>query len=191
MAKRKLKLPIWNDILPCVLKPIVTLKQDNEAKIIHELGTAGVANYAGYLGSMPSKYYHQGEFEGVDNVSGSKMAESILVGFSACQGCVIACGRVVNLGDGKKRKGPEYETVVGFGPSLLIDDLNEVVRLGEMCDKYGMDTISTANTIGLAFHLYEMGKVTKQDTGGHRIELGRPYGCSAIDRPDRPPRGNR
>ena len=102
----------------------VTLKQDNEAKIIHELGTAGVANYAGYLGSMPAKYYHQGEFEGVDNISGSKMAESILVGFSACQGCVIACGRVVNLGDGKKRKGPEYETVVGFGPNLLIDDLS-------------------------------------------------------------------
>ena len=150
----------------------VTLKQDNEAKIIHELGTSGVANYAGYLGSMPSKYYHQGEFEGVDNISGSKMAESILVGFSACQGCVIACGRVVNLGDGQKRKGPEYETVVGFGPSLLIGDLNEVVRLGEMCDKYGMDSISAANTIGLAFHLYEMGRVTKQDTGGLELTWG-------------------
>lgn len=148
------------------------LKQDNEAKIIHELGTAGAANYSEYLGAMPSKYYHQGSFEGVDNVSGSKMAESILVGFSACQGCVIACGRVVNIGDGTKRKGPEYETIVGFGPNLLIDDLVEVVRLGELCDKYGMDTISTANTIGLAFHLYEMGKLTKQDTGGLELTWG-------------------
>ncbi|HET7144791.1 MAG TPA: aldehyde ferredoxin oxidoreductase N-terminal domain-containing protein, partial [Anaerolineales bacterium] len=126
------------------------LKNDNEAKIIHEVGTAGAANYAEYLGAMPSKYYHQGSFEGVDNISGSKMAESILVGFGACQGCVIACGRVVNIGDGTKRKGPEYETIVGFGPNLLIDNLVEVVRLGELCDRYGMDTISTANTIGLA-----------------------------------------
>lgn len=148
------------------------LKQDNEAKIIHELGTAGAANYAEYLGAMPAKYYRQGSFEGVDNISGSKMAETVLVGFSACQGCVIACGRVVNLGDGKKRKGPEYETIVGFGPNLLIDDLVEVVRLGELCDKYGMDTISTANTIGLAFHLYEMGKVTKRDTGGIELVWG-------------------
>ncbi len=147
------------------------LKQDNEAKIIHELGTAGVANYAEYLGAMPAKYYHQGSFTGVDNISGSKMTESILAGFSACQGCVIACGRVVNLGDGK-RKGPEYETIVGFGPNLLIDDLVEVVRLGELCDKYGMDTISASNTIGLAFHLYEMGKVTKQDTGGLELIWG-------------------
>jgi len=148
------------------------LKQDNEAKIMHEVGTAGVANYAEYLGSMPSKYYHQGSFEGVDNISGSKMTESILVGTSACQGCVIACGRVVNIGDGSKRKGPEYETIAGFGPNLLIDNLVEVVRLGELCDKYGMDTISAANTIGLAFHLYEMGRVTKEDTGGIELTWG-------------------
>ncbi len=149
-----------------------TLKQDNEAKILHELGSSGVANYAEYLGSMPSKYYHKGSFEGVDNISGSKMAESILTGTSACQGCVIACGRVVNLGDGQKRKGPEYETVVGFGPNLLIDDLDNVVRLGELCDKYGMDSISTANTIGLAFHLFEMGKITPQATGGLTLHWG-------------------
>lgn len=149
-----------------------TLKQDNEAKILHELGTAGAANYAEYLGAMPSKYYHQGAFPGVDNVSGSKIAETILTGTSACQGCVIACGRVVNLGDGVKRKGPEYETVVGFGPNLLIDELNEVVKLSELCDKYGMDTISTANTIGLAFHLYEAGKLTREQTGGLELVWG-------------------
>ena len=148
------------------------LKQDNEAKMFHELGTAGGANYNEYMGGMPAKYYHQGVFPAVDNVSGSKMTESILVGTSACQGCVIACGRVVNIGDGKKRKGPEYETIVGFGPNLLIDDLVEVVRLGELCDKYGMDTISTGNTIGLAFHLFEMGKVTVRDTGGLELKWG-------------------
>ncbi|MBK9604308.1 MAG: aldehyde ferredoxin oxidoreductase family protein [Anaerolineales bacterium] len=149
-----------------------TLKQDNEARILHELGSSGVANYAEYLGSMPSKYYHKGSFEGVDNISGSKMTESILTGTSACQGCVIACGRVVNLGDGVKRKGPEYETVAGFGSNLLIDNLSDVVRLGEMCDKYGMDSISTSNTIGLAFHLFEMEKITLQDTGGLDLAWG-------------------
>lgn len=149
-----------------------TLKQDNEAKILHELGTAGAANYAEYLGGMPSKYYQQGTFPSVDNVSGSRMAESILTSSSACQGCVIACGRVVNLGDGNKRKGPEYETVVGFGPNLLIDDLAQVTRLGELCDLYGMDTISTANTIGLAFRLFEMGRLTREDTGGLELKWG-------------------
>jgi aldehyde:ferredoxin oxidoreductase len=85
---------------------------------------------------------------------------------------VIACGRVVNLGDGHKRKGPEYETIVGFGPNLLIDDLVEITRLGELCDKYGMDTISAANTIGLAFYLFELGLLTIKDTGGLELKWG-------------------
>ncbi len=141
------------------------LKADNIARVTHELGTAGVADYADYLGAMPKKYYHQGTFEGVDKVSGATMSETILKGFSACHACVIACGRVVDLGDGARRKGPEYETVVGFGPNLLNDNLEEIVRLGELCDRLGMDTISASNTLGLAYHLFERGLLTEAEVG--------------------------
>jgi aldehyde:ferredoxin oxidoreductase len=148
------------------------LKQDNEAKVLRELGTAGAANYSEYMGAMPVKYYTRGSFENVDNISGARMTETILAARSACQGCVIACGRVVKLGDRARRKGPEYETVVGFGPNLLNDNLESIVDLGELCDRYGMDTISTANTIGLAFHLFEKGILTSEDTGGIVLNWG-------------------
>jgi aldehyde:ferredoxin oxidoreductase len=148
------------------------LKQDNQSQVMHELGTASAANYSEYLGAMPGKYYHQGSFEGADNVSGAKMSESILSGTSACHACVIACGRVVTLDDGARRKGPEYETIVSFGPNLLVDDLAEITRLGELCDRYGMDTISAGNTIGLAFYLYERGVITSKDTAGLVLKWG-------------------
>jgi aldehyde:ferredoxin oxidoreductase len=148
------------------------LKQDNQSQVMHELGTASAANYSEYLGGMPARYFHQGRFENVDNVSGPKMSESILSGTSACHACVIACGRVVTLEDGARRKGPEYETIVSFGPNLLVDDLAEITRLGELCDRYGMDTISTGNTIGLAFHLFEQGAITPKDTGGLELKWG-------------------
>src|SRR5512133_2332098 len=123
------------------------LHDDNEAKILRDVGTGGVANYAEYLGAMPVKYYSRGSFENIDEISGAKMTETILTGRSACQGCVIACGRVVTLrGDRIKRKGPEHETMVGFGANLLNDDLEAIVDLGELCDRYGMDTISCSNT---------------------------------------------
>ncbi|NOH02475.1 MAG: hypothetical protein HND47_11235 [Chloroflexi bacterium] len=61
---------------------------------------------------------------------------------------------------------------MGFGPNLLIENLDEVVCLGELCDKYGLDTISASNTIGLAFHLFEMGRITPQDTGGLILRWG-------------------
>ena len=149
-----------------------TLKQDNQSQVMHELGTASAANYSEYLGAMPAKYYHQGSFEGADNVSGAQMSESILSGTSACHACVIACGRVVTLDDGARRKGPEYETLVSFGPNLLVDDLAAITHLGELCDRYGMDTISAGNTIGLAFYLYEQGVITTKDTGGLELRWG-------------------
>jgi aldehyde:ferredoxin oxidoreductase len=142
-----------------------SLKTDNVAQVTHTIGTAGVVDFADYIGSMPKKYYHQATFASVDKVSGSTMAETILTGVSACQACVIACGRVVDLGDKQRRKGPEYETVVGFGPNLLNDDLSEIVRLNEICDRYGMDTISASNTIGLAYHLFEKGILTEAEVG--------------------------
>jgi len=148
------------------------LKQDNEATVLREIGTAGAANYAEYLGAMPVKYYTHGSFANVDNISGAKMTETILAARSACQGCVIACGRVVKLGDGAKRKGPEYETIIGFGANLLNDSLESIVDLGELCDSYGMDTISTSNTIGLAFHLFEKGVITEEDTGSIELKWG-------------------
>jgi aldehyde:ferredoxin oxidoreductase len=142
-----------------------TLKADNISQVTHDLGTAGVVDYADYLGTMPKKYYHQSTMDNVGRLSGSTMAETILTGVSACHACVIACGRVVNLGDGVKRKGPEYETVVGFGPNLLNDNLEEIVRLNEICDRYGMDTISASNTIGLAYYLFDLGVIGEAEVG--------------------------
>ena len=149
------------------------LHDDNEARILRDVGTGGVANYAEYLGSMPVKYYSQGSFENIDEISGAKMTETILTGRSACQGCVIACGRVVTQkGDKLKRKGPEHETMVGFGANLLNDNLEAIVDLGELCDRYGMDTISVSNTIGLAFQLFEKGVITDKETGGILLKWG-------------------
>jgi aldehyde:ferredoxin oxidoreductase len=148
------------------------LKDDNLSHVFHDLGTASVADYADYLGAMPKKYFHNGTFEGAEKVSGSTMAETILVGVSACHACVIACGRVVRLEDGDKRKGPEYETIVSLGPNLLNDDLSAITLLGEICDRYGMDTLSAGGTIGLAFHLFEKGVISKKDTGDLVLRWG-------------------
>ncbi len=149
-----------------------TLKGENESRVLHDLGTSGVADYADYLGSMPKMYYHLGQIDNVDKVSGSTMAETILKGTSACHGCVIACGRVVDLGDGRKRKGPEYETIAGLGPNILIRDLGAITRLMELCDRYGMDTISAGGTLGLALHLFDRGIIDEKDTGGLILRWG-------------------
>jgi aldehyde:ferredoxin oxidoreductase len=165
--KGKHKIPVAQPEVYAQLRSLANqaLREDNIASVTHAVGTAGVADFADYLGSMPKKYYHLGTVGNVDKVSGSTMSETMLTGTKACYACQIACGRVVDLGDGVKRKGPEYETVVGFGPNILNDNLEEIVRLNELCDRYGMDTISASNTLGLAYHLFEMGVIKEADVG--------------------------
>lgn len=152
----------------------VGLRDDNVARAVRQYGTAANADYFDYLGDLPKHYFTRGELEGATHISGVTMAETVLKGISACHGCVVACGRKVDLGDGTVRKGPEYETLVGFGPNLGITDIPTITRLGELCDRYGMDTISTSNVIGLAFLLYQEGVLSERDADGERLVWGEP-----------------
>ena len=152
------------------------MRLDPTSVVLRELGTAGVVDYFDYLAEMPKQYFQAANFPAAANVSGSAYSSSLLAGVSACHACVIACGRVVRLpegaGAGLRRKGPEYETIVGFGPNLLIDDPIFITRMGELCDRYGMDSISLSNTIGLAFWLYQHRCITLEDTGGLELVWG-------------------
>jgi aldehyde:ferredoxin oxidoreductase len=170
------KVPVVHEERYAIIRSKVNheLKADAYTNVFHELGSAGAAEYLDYLTDMPKRYFQNGVFDGATKISGANITESILVGTSACHACVIACGRVVRLEDGEKRKGPEYETLVGFGPSLLIDDPVVITRLGELCDRYGMDIISISNTIGLAIKLFELGVISKKDTGNISLDWGNP-----------------
>ncbi|MCK5635485.1 MAG: aldehyde ferredoxin oxidoreductase C-terminal domain-containing protein, partial [Anaerolineales bacterium] len=148
------------------------LKDDLVSVSMRDFGTSASSELFDYFGLMPKKYFSSGVLDGSENVSGSEVTETILRGISACHGCVIACGRKVKLLDGIERKGPEFETTVGFGPNLGITDLSFITRMGDLCDRYGMDTISLSNTIGLIFYLFEEGLINANDTGGDEFLWG-------------------
>jgi len=130
------------------------------------------------FGNMPNRYFTQGTFDEVDSISGSTIAETILVGTSGCYGCVVQCGRRVRISEGayplEETDGPEYETVAALGSMLLVDDLSAVCHMNRMCNSYGMDTISLGVTLGLAFHLYSQGIIGLRDTGGIALSWGDP-----------------
>ncbi|MFN2149695.1 MAG: aldehyde ferredoxin oxidoreductase C-terminal domain-containing protein, partial [Anaerolineales bacterium] len=142
------------------------LRSDLISTGMRDFGTASAGDLFDYFGMMPKFYFSKGTMDHVDRISGPTMHETILSGVSTCHGCVIACGRKVRLADGVERKGPEYETLIGFGPNLGSTDMPAITLIGELCDRYGMDTISLANTIGLAFLLYERGCLNDAACGG-------------------------
>ncbi len=148
---------------------LLEVKDDISTQIFRQTGTAGAADYFALLGNMPNRYFGQGSFPEVENISGGVMAETILVGVSGCFGCAAQCGRQVEIKEGRYKlgetDGPEYEAVAALGTLLLIDDLAAVCYLDYLCDAYGLDVISTGVTIALAHHLYEEEIITPKDTG--------------------------
>jgi aldehyde:ferredoxin oxidoreductase len=154
----------------------VELRNDTVTKVMRETGSSGAAEYFNVLGEMPVRYYSRSGFDNISQVSGAGMAETILSGVSTCHACVIACGRKVVIPQGPyqraESKGPEYETIVGFGPNLEIDDLAVITHLGQLCDSYGLDTISMSNIVGLAFMMYDQGVITSADTCGLELKWG-------------------
>jgi len=161
------------------------LHAHNMTEVLHQTGTSGSADYFNYMGDMPSKYWTGESFDGATNIGGAQMAETILTGTTACQGCVIACGREVTITDGPyptggPAKGPEYETVCSFGSQLLVDDIAAITALGDRCDRLGMDTISAGNTIALAYLMFERGILSEADTGGLALRWGDPTPCFTL-----------
>ena len=176
------------------------LLQQNMTAVLHATGTSGSADYFQYLGDMPNKYWTGASFDAATSIGGAEMADKLLVDTTACQGCVISCGRVVNLvaqhpggvagaegidhehladPDQKPnfQKGPEYETICAFGSQLLVDDLPTITRLGDRCDRLGLDTISAGSVLGLAYLLFERGLISEADTGGLALRWGDASPC--------------
>ncbi len=149
------------------------------AKSLHEYGTSGGMTLIEYVGDLPIKNWREGSWpEGAEKLSGITMASTILVGRYYCRRCIIGCGRRVRIKGGRygdvEGAGPEYETLAMLGAACLIDDLEAVVKANDLCNRYGLDTISTGAVIAFAMEAYEYGLITEKDTGGISLEWGDP-----------------
>ncbi|MFZ1474748.1 MAG: aldehyde ferredoxin oxidoreductase C-terminal domain-containing protein, partial [Anaerolineae bacterium] len=124
---------------------------------------------AGFMyGDVPRRYYTAGESAHIeDNVNMSTLAETMLTRHLACFRCPIACNREVHLDKYQEPvvDGPEYETVAGFTTNLDSPDMQAAGMAGHLCNQLGMDTISTANTIGLLYYLYNEGIASAEQIG--------------------------
>ena len=126
-------------------------------------GTMVLNNIINEHGLYPTNNFQRGTFDFVENVCGEKLAETYLVRNKACFGCPIGCGRVTKLPNGESGEGPEYETSWAFSANCGIDDLVTVIQANYICNKMGLDTISTGVTISAAMELYEKGYLDKND----------------------------
>jgi aldehyde:ferredoxin oxidoreductase len=89
----------------------------------------------------------------------------------------VRCKRVVEITEGPYKVdphygGPEYETTGTFGNYCGVSDLAAISYANQVCNQYGVDTISCGATIAWAMECFENGKITTEDTGGIELTFG-------------------
>jgi len=141
------------------------------------LGTAEVVLSQDKSGGLPTRNWSSGTFEGAEAISGQRMAETILKERDTCFGCVVRCKRVVEATEGPfqvdpRYGGPEYETLATMGSYCGVSDLAAVARANQLCNMYGMDTISCGATVAWAMDCFERGLLTTEQTDGIALRFG-------------------
>ncbi|TFF98313.1 MAG: hypothetical protein EU547_01910 [Promethearchaeota archaeon] len=163
----------FKDTTKSMMKEVLNTES---AKIMRNYGTSAGVMGAYAKGDLPIKYWSKGTWENIMEISGDKYKEDLLVKNYACYRCPIGCGRIININNENYKAneiaGPEYETIAGFGSMILNDNLESIAIANDLCNRYGLDTISTSSSIALLFKLYNEGRINKEDVDGLDLNWG-------------------
>ncbi len=127
--------------------------------------------------ALPSYNFKQGYIDGVETITGQHLiAGGYLKGRTACHACFIGCHRFTAVDSGKyagaRSGGPEYETMTALGSGCGITDVEAVIRGNQLCNLYGMDTISAGGVVQWAMECVERGVLGPEDTDGLDLTWG-------------------
>ncbi len=175
------KIPVAD---PERLKPLreallKSFQTNDHKKALKSLGTGGDTSRTVHLGGVGAKNWNLFGIEAMPtcvNLDTDKI-EKYKIRKAACHSCPIACWAILELKEGPfsvpgSVHRPEYETLAAFGVMCLNDNIESVVKANDLCNRYGMDTISAGTTIAFAMECYEKGIISGQDTDGIKLNWG-------------------
>lgn len=161
-----------------------TIKEKFDASF-GRYGTSGICSSQHFNGGLPTRNYSRGVFEHHKAISGKTMYNTILKERDTCYACATRCKRVVDVPESEFGSvdpvfgGPEYETIATFGSYCEVADLVAVAKANELCNRYGLDTISAGATIAWAMEASEEGRLPPEVTGGLELRFGNAHAMLA------------
>ena len=150
-------------------------------EIFRQFGTAGLTAFSAETGDSPVKNWGGvGYKEFPIDTKSAKISDHAVIAHEKkkyhCQACPLGCGGVFDLKTGRYKgtegHKPEYETLCAFGTLLLNDDLDSIIEVNEMCNRAGIDTISTGGAVAFAIECFENGLLDEKATGGLKLDWG-------------------
>lgn len=142
-------------------------------------GTQDLLMYLGYIGGLPTHNFRLPEFNEYGLLSGERNYAMYYKKRGTCQACPINCKQVfINDADNERHRldprygGAEYEAMAALGACCGVADNLAVLKANEMCNKFGLDAISTGMSIAFVMECFEQGLLNSGDTGGLAFRWG-------------------
>lgn len=149
--------------------------QNPGVKAYRKMGTTMMVSLMNTAGAFPAKYWSQGSCDHWEKISGEKYHDEHKIKPHACAKCFMACGRLSTLSRGRHKglqlEGPEYETIYSFGGLCMVEEMEEVAYLNDLCDRLGIDTITAGNLCALVMEAKAQGRVEYAIEYGHADQV--------------------
>ena len=143
---------------------------------LRTFGTASHMDVGIISGDIPMKNWQQTDWELFEEIAPIAYGEKILIGNKTCYACGVACKREAEVKEGHfkfdKGPGPEYETIATFGTMCMNSSMESIGKANDICNRYGMDTITCGSTIAFAIECFENGLINEKDTDGLTLTWG-------------------
>ena len=125
---------------------------------LNSYGTAILINILNEAGGLPTRSFRSGHFEGAPKIAGEAIFETNkrrlgreLYNHACSPGCIIQCSNTLYDEQGQEIVScVEYESDWALGANCGIDDLDAIGKMIYLCNAYGLDTIETGVTLGVA-----------------------------------------
>ena len=127
--------------------------------------------FPAWAGTLPTRNFQAGSIEGAERIGPEALHDKFVIGSEGCYACPVRCKRICKF-EGKPYKidpiygGPEFESIAALGSNCGVTDIKAVVKANELCNRYGLDTISTGNVIAFSMECVERGIISQEQLGG-------------------------
>ena len=148
--------------------------------VLRKYGTGGITAMAAHGGDSPVKNWKGSGYHDFPLKSSKKLSDEALLKHQVkkynCINCPLGCGHIMKVEGGayplEETHKPEYESLCSFGALTLLDDLDTVMKLNDICNRAGIDTISCGAAVAFAIECFEKGLLTSEDAGGLHLRWG-------------------
>jgi aldehyde:ferredoxin oxidoreductase len=158
-----------------VREQVEGLKNDKRRAVLTQYGTSYLTVPFAQLGIYPTYNFQKGTLEGIEKLSAEEFARFKVKNYG-CYGCMTRCGQVRQVTEGRYAgaisDGPEYETICTLGGLIGNNSPASLIAVDSICDRLGLDTISTGVCLAFACELFEKGIISLKDTDGLDIRWG-------------------